>query len=131
VRARAASALLALDAGRYASGLLPPAADPVPAPDDPLAPLSDREREVAALLLEGLSYAQIAKELFVTRSTVAFHLSNVYAKTGTSTRHEFVQLARPAQRPGSGQACRRAATSRRSRVVAARSTRVGSPSART
>ena len=68
------------------------------APQDPLAPLSDREREVTALLLEGLSYAQIAKELYVTRSTVAFHLSNAYAKTGTSSRHELVQLLRP--RPG-------------------------------
>jgi DNA-binding CsgD family transcriptional regulator len=66
-----------------------------PAREDPLAALSDREREVAALLLERLSYAQIAKELYVTRSTVAFHLSNAYAKTGTATRHDFVQLVRP------------------------------------
>ncbi|MDT7554810.1 MAG: hypothetical protein QOI16_3346, partial [Pseudonocardiales bacterium] len=43
----------------------------------------------------GLSYAQIAKELYVTRSTVAFHLSNAYAKTSTASRHEFVQLVRP------------------------------------
>jgi DNA-binding CsgD family transcriptional regulator len=46
-----------------------------------------------------LSYAQIAKELYVTRSTVAFHLSNAYAyayaKTSTASRHEFVQLVRP------------------------------------
>lgn len=90
VRTQAETALARLDAGRYAPTLLPEAS----APDDPLAPLSDREREVATLLLEGLSYAQIAKELFVTRSTVAFHLSNVYAKTGTATRHEFVQLLR-------------------------------------
>jgi len=60
----------------------------------PLAPLSEREREVVALLLEGLSYAQIAKEPYVTRSTVAFHLSNTYAKTGTTSRHELVQLVR-------------------------------------
>ena len=60
----------------------------------PLAPLSNRERDVATLLLDGLSYAQIAKELFVTRSTVNFHLSRVYAITGISTRHEFVQPLR-------------------------------------
>ncbi len=59
-----------------------------------LAALSDREREVAALVLEGLSYAQVARELFITRSTVSFHLSRIYAKTGTSSRHEFTQLAR-------------------------------------
>ena len=93
VCAEAAAALARLDAGRYTAALLPQASAPA-APADPLTPLSDREREVATLLLEGLSYAQIAKELFVTRSTVNFHLSRVYAKTGTSTRHEFVQLLR-------------------------------------
>ena len=46
------------------------------------------------LLLEGLSYAQIARELYVTRNTVAFHLSNAYAKAGTTSRHELVQLVR-------------------------------------
>jgi DNA-binding CsgD family transcriptional regulator len=61
---------------------------------DPLEPLSDREREVAALLTQGLSYAQIAKELYVSRSTVAFHLSNIYAKTATASRHELTDLVR-------------------------------------
>jgi DNA-binding CsgD family transcriptional regulator len=58
--------------------------------------LSDRERDVVTLLLEGLSYPQIARELYVTRSTVAFHLSNAYAKTGATSRHELVQLVRAA-----------------------------------
>lgn len=61
---------------------------------EPFAVLSERERAVAALVVDGMSYAQIAKELFVTRSTVAFHLSNCYAKTNTSSRHELAQLAR-------------------------------------
>ncbi|ROR93511.1 regulatory LuxR family protein [Salana multivorans] len=65
-----------------------------PRPVDLLSGLSDREREVAALLLAGLSYAQIAEELYVTRSTVAFHLGNVYAKTGVGSRHELVRAAR-------------------------------------
>ena len=68
---------------------------------DPLALLSDREREVATLLLEGLSYAQIANALFVTRSTAGFHLSNVYAKTSTSSRQELAQLLRPSRRTAS------------------------------
>ncbi|MGV9709606.1 LuxR C-terminal-related transcriptional regulator [Gordonia sp. NPDC003424] len=41
-------------------------------------------------------YAQIANELYVTRSTVTFHLPNAYAKTNTTSRHEFVQLVRAA-----------------------------------
>jgi len=90
VRTQAETALARLGAGRYATNLLPEASPPA----DPLAALSNREREVATLLVEGLSYAQIANELFVSRSTVNFHLSRVYAKTGTSTRHEFVQLLR-------------------------------------
>lgn len=61
-----------------------------------LAALSDRERAVVALVAGGMSYAQIAKELYITRSTVGFHLSNCYAKTGTRTRHELADLARAA-----------------------------------
>jgi DNA-binding CsgD family transcriptional regulator len=72
-----------------------PNAVPVPDPaDDPFGMLTERERAVAALVVDGMSYAQIAKELYVTRSTVGFHLSNCYAKTGTRTRHELAQLAR-------------------------------------
>ena len=93
VRDQALVALVGLDAERHAATLLPEAS----VSRDPLAMLSEREREVASLLLEGLSYAQIARELFVTRSTVAFHLSNVYAKTATSSRHEFVQRHRRVQ----------------------------------
>jgi DNA-binding CsgD family transcriptional regulator len=61
---------------------------------EPFAALSDRERAVAALVIDGMSYAQIAKELYVTRSTVSFHLSRCYAKTNTHSRHELAQLAR-------------------------------------
>lgn len=73
---------------------------PVAATVDPLATLSDREREVAALLLSGFSYAQIAQELYVTRSTVAFHLSRIYAKAGVESRHQFTQQVRLARSGG-------------------------------
>lgn len=83
---------------RYASlgaaGYLAQAEQRTPASADPLGSLSIREREVAALLLDGFSYAQIAEELYVTRSTVAFHLGRIYAKTGVSSRHELIKLVR-------------------------------------
>jgi DNA-binding CsgD family transcriptional regulator len=41
-----------------------------------------------------LSYQQIARELFITRSTVGFHLSNIYAKAGVASRHELTALLR-------------------------------------
>jgi len=55
--------------------------------------LSDRERAVATLLVGGLSYAQISRELFITRATVGFHLGRIYAKTGVASRHELVDVA--------------------------------------
>lgn len=57
-----------------------------PTEDEFLPELTDRERDVLALLVKGLSYAQIAGELFVTRSAVGFHLSNIYAKFRTCVR---------------------------------------------
>jgi len=73
-----------------------PSAGPVPTvPElEALTMLSDRERDVVTLLVAGLSYAQIARDLYVTRSTVGFHLSNIYAKTGTTSRHGLTDLVR-------------------------------------
>lgn len=64
-----------------------------------LAALSDRERDVVALLAAGLSYVQIGRDLYISRSTVGFHLSNIYAKTGTSSRHELTDLVRSDRSP--------------------------------
>jgi DNA-binding NarL/FixJ family response regulator len=51
-------------------------------PDDPLAALSHREREVLALVAEGHSNAAIAKRLFVTEAAVGKHIGNIFAKLG-------------------------------------------------
>lgn len=77
-----------------------PAATPVEPAATDTAPgiagfgLSDRERDVATLVAAGLSYQQIARELFITRSTVGFHLGKIYAKAGVATRHELTALLR-------------------------------------
>jgi DNA-binding CsgD family transcriptional regulator len=65
-----------------------PAARPLP------ALVTDRERDVLTLLLKGLSYAQISRELSITRSTVGYHLGNLYAKAGVTSRHQLTELAR-------------------------------------
>jgi DNA-binding NarL/FixJ family response regulator len=47
---------------------------------DPLGALSDREREVLALMAEGLSNRAIAQRLFITERTVEVHTSHVFMK---------------------------------------------------
>lgn len=49
---------------------------------DPLAQLSDREREVLGLLTEGLSNRALAARLFVTERTVEAHITSIFGKLG-------------------------------------------------
>jgi DNA-binding NarL/FixJ family response regulator len=48
--------------------------------DDPLESLTTREREVLALVAEGLSNKAIAAQLFVTERTVEAHTKQIFAK---------------------------------------------------
>ncbi|NTV36517.1 MAG: DUF805 domain-containing protein, partial [Anaerolineaceae bacterium] len=52
--------------------------------------LSNREREVVKLLLEGKSNKQIASSLHITDNTVEFHLKNIYSKNQVSSRTELI-----------------------------------------
>ncbi len=61
---------------------------PVPGLD-----LTDREREVLALMIEGLNNTQIAAKLTVSPSTVKSHVSNILSKLGVAGRTEAVTLA--------------------------------------
>jgi NarL family two-component system response regulator LiaR len=55
--------------------------------------LTDREREVLALLVEGLSNQEIADRLFLGIGTVKFHVRNIYSKLGVDNRVAAVTLA--------------------------------------
>jgi DNA-binding NarL/FixJ family response regulator len=50
--------------------------------DDPLMELTERERDVLALLAEGLSNRAIAERLFVTERTVEAHVTQIFTKLG-------------------------------------------------
>jgi NarL family two-component system response regulator LiaR len=55
--------------------------------------LTNREIEILALIVEGLPNKEIAKRLFLSNSTVQFHVSNILSKLGVSKRTEAAYLA--------------------------------------
>lgn len=62
-------------------------------PPAPGHDLTEREREVLALMVEGLHNQDIAERLIVSRSTVKSHVSNILSKLGVSSRAEAIGLA--------------------------------------
>ncbi len=59
---------------------------------DPLAVLSPREREVLALLAEGMSNAEIGKALGMSANGANHHLKRIYRKLGVRKRTQAVAL---------------------------------------
>ena len=90
-----AQAIRAAHAGR--STLSPEVAQElVHAASQPPAPgldLTERERAVLALMVEGLNNTKIAARLTVSPSTVKSHVSNILSKLGVASRTEAVTLA--------------------------------------
>lgn len=94
------AALEAVAAGLVA--LTPEALDAVaPAPSPRLArrpptetgvPLSPREREILALVAEGLGNKLVASRLGISEHTVKTHISSIFAKLGADTRAEAVAI---------------------------------------
>lgn len=58
-----------------------------------ISSLTDRERQVIALIAEGLKNKQIAERLFISPTTVTHHLSSIYSKLGVTDRLELVVYA--------------------------------------
>jgi DNA-binding CsgD family transcriptional regulator len=56
--------------------------------------ISDREREVVAALLDGLSYRMISERLFISYETVKSHVANIYRKAGVKSKMELAALIR-------------------------------------
>ena len=60
-----------------------------PEPNEGDGPLSEREREVAALVLEGLTYKQIGEQLFISAKTVEHHVARMRQRLGSGSRGEL------------------------------------------
>jgi DNA-binding CsgD family transcriptional regulator len=56
-------------------------------------PLTAREREVLRLLVQGLTYAEIADMLVISPRTVNAHLTTIYGKLAVNSRRQAVRVA--------------------------------------
>mgnify|MGYP000568315233 CR=1 FL=1 len=59
----------------------------------PASNLTERELEVLALVVDGLSNAQIAEKLVVSLATAKFHVGSILSKLGAANRAEAVTIA--------------------------------------
>ena len=62
-------------------------------PQAPGYDLTPREREVLALMVEGLNNPEIAGRLVISLSTAKYHVSSILSKLGAASRSEAVALA--------------------------------------
>lgn len=62
--------------------------------------LTEREGEIAVLLLKGKTYRMIAAELHVSENTVKTHVKNIYSKAGAQNRAELMSLLLKPSSPG-------------------------------
>jgi DNA-binding NarL/FixJ family response regulator len=71
----------------------PSAAAAAPSPRTS-AVLSEREREVAELLLQGLPYRDIGAQLFISAKTVEHHVARIRRRLGADSRSEMLSMLR-------------------------------------
>ena len=67
--------------------------EPAPEPAPELAALTEREREVLALVGRGLSNAEIAERLYVSPATAKTHVSHIMTKVYARDRAQLVVMA--------------------------------------
>jgi DNA-binding CsgD family transcriptional regulator len=65
--------------------------------------VSEREKEIVALLFQGKTYQEIEAQLFISFNTVKTHVYNVYRKLGINSRAELTHLILSRRRSGVGQ----------------------------
>src|SRR3954454_3322576 len=73
----------------------PPVLPPTPSAqrDRERSPLSQREREIVALVAQGFKNKEMAEKMFISEQTVKNHLHNIFDKLGVSDRLELALYA--------------------------------------
>ena len=71
----------------------PPLASASPGRERERSPLSQREREIVALVAQGFKNKEMAEKMFISEQTVKNHLHNIFDKLGVSDRLELALYA--------------------------------------
>ena len=71
----------------------PPLAPASPGRERERSPLSQREREIVALVAQGFKNKEMAEKMFISEQTVKNHLHNIFDKLGVSDRLELALYA--------------------------------------
>jgi DNA-binding NarL/FixJ family response regulator len=71
----------------------PPPAPTAPGRERERSPLSQREREIVALVAQGFKNKEMAEKMFISEQTVKNHLHNIFDKLGVSDRLELALYA--------------------------------------
>ncbi|HOS68749.1 MAG TPA: LuxR C-terminal-related transcriptional regulator [Bacillota bacterium] len=61
--------------------------------------LTERESEIAALLLKGRTYKMIADELYLSENTIKTHIKNIYSKFNIQSKTELIKLLTEKETP--------------------------------
>ena len=85
-----------IGSGRREAAPDEPSRAPASVPGEPVVveDLTNREREVLALLDKGRTNGEIARELYVSTGTVKSHVNSIFRKLGARNRTEAVAQAR-------------------------------------
>ena len=54
--------------------------------------ISEREKEIIPLIIEGLSYKEISDKLFISYETVKTHINNIYRKTNAKNKIHLFKI---------------------------------------
>lgn len=54
--------------------------------------LTERERQIVTLIVDGQTLGGIAEDLFISERTVKFHSKNAYDKLGVHSKKELMQM---------------------------------------
>jgi DNA-binding CsgD family transcriptional regulator len=69
-------------------------AEPAARPGPTTTALSEREREVAELLVRGMPYRDIGAQLFISAKTVEHHVARIRRRLGAQSRSEMLSMLR-------------------------------------